>query len=364
MDMRMLSRLCCPAESCAGSLELESAVVPPRFAQAPHSRELLEGFVRCVRCRADYPVVAGVLLLPADPRTYVSAHYSLLLTCAAAEGALGPEMLHYLRSAGYELIELNRRDYSYGHQSLYVCPHYDDLGQAAAQNGGPFADFLRTRYQNFYELLLDEVLEHLNPNHLALDVGCNVGGLAYRLARHCGFVFGIDESFSAVLTARKLLLHQPAAQTSYPLPREGRRFEERALSLNKPENVEMMVADGTHLPFPPGGFDVVSCLSVLDCVPDPVALLRSLAGALRPGGILVLSDPYAWTPDSTHVSKWLGEATGESSTAALRNLLAEQFEILWEQDAVPWILRENARFYQVWLNHCVIARKKESRGCS
>ena len=362
MDIRRLVELRCPEPSCAGSLQLEPKAIRPRFAPVAHSCELMEGVVRCDQCLAEYPVVAGVLIVHEDMKTYVSAHYSLLLTCAAAEGVLGPDMLQYLRSNGYDLIELNRRDYSYAHQSLYLSAHYDDLGRAAAQMGGPFGDYLGTHYENIYDLLLQELKGLLDQNHVALDLGCNVGGMAYRLAPHCGFVFGVDESYAATLTARKLLLQHPTALNSYRLRTEGRGYEERALALARPDNAEFLVASGIHLPFPPEFFDLVTCLSVIDCVPDPAHLLRSITGSLKPDGILLINDPYSWTVDSTNVSKWLGEDTGGASAPALRTLLAERFEIIWEQDAVPWILREHARFYQVWLNHCLVARKRGGCG--
>jgi SAM-dependent methyltransferase len=132
---------------------------------------------------------------------------------------------------------------------------------------------------------------------------------------------------------------------------------ERSLSLRKQGNIELLVASGAHLPFPEGMFDFVSCLSVLDCVPDPAALVGSIVKSLRRGGTLLISDPYSWSTDAAAVNKWLGEEGSEDSAAALRSMLAEQFEITWEKHAVPWILRTDSRFYQVWLNHCVMARK-------
>jgi len=44
---------------------------------------------------------------------------------------------------------------------------------------------------------------------------------------------------------------------------------------------------------PPGPFDVVTLLDVLEHVPDDAALLSSLTGVLRPGGYLLISVP-AW----------------------------------------------------------------------
>src|SRR3954454_12865376 len=98
MDVRKLAELCCPSPSCAGTLRLEPAGVRPSLAPAPHSHEVIEGLVCCEACHTEYPNVAGVLILADDVRTYVSAHYALVLTCAAAEGVLGPEMLHHLRA--------------------------------------------------------------------------------------------------------------------------------------------------------------------------------------------------------------------------------------------------------------------------
>jgi len=61
-------------------------------------------------------------------------------------------------------------------------------------------------------------------------------------------------------------------------------------------------ADGVHneaeridyvSTLPPGPFDVVTLLDVLEHVPDDAALLSSLTGVLRPGGYLLISVP-AW----------------------------------------------------------------------
>jgi uncharacterized protein YbaR (Trm112 family) len=203
MDTRRLVEMACPAPSCAGSLQVDRKAVQPRFAAEP-AHELLEGFVRCENCRRDYPVVAGIAILVEDVKTYLSSHYALLLTCAVAEGVLGPDMLGYLRANGYDLIELNQREHSYAHQSLYISSHYDDLGVAISPLASSFADYLRTRYDNFYDLLIQKASENLGRNCVALDVGCSVGGMIYRVAPFCASAFGIDDSFAATLTARTL----------------------------------------------------------------------------------------------------------------------------------------------------------------
>ena len=40
-------------------------------------------------------------------------------------------------------------------------------------------------------------------------------------------------------------------------------------------------------------------LNVLDCVASPREMLAGVVDALRPGGSLVLSTPYDWSPSAT-----------------------------------------------------------------
>jgi len=54
-------------------------------------------------------------------------------------------------------------------------------------------------------------------------------------------------------------------------------------------------ADLMRLPIAPASFDVVVALGMLQHTPDPEAAIRSLAAALRPGGLLVM-DHYARPP--------------------------------------------------------------------
>lgn len=52
-----------------------------------------------------------------------------------------------------------------------------------------------------------------------------------------------------------------------------------------------LAADGSRLPFAGGSADVITCLGVLEYVPDPDAVLLELRRVLRPGGDLIVSFP-------------------------------------------------------------------------
>lgn len=99
----------------------------------------------------------------------------------------------------------------------------------------------------------------------AVDVGCGGGLLAEALARAGARVTGIDLSPAMIDVAR---LHAAG---------ESLGIDYRVLPVAD-------LAAGE-----PGGFDVVTCMEMLEHVPDPALILQSFATLLRPGGDLFVS---------------------------------------------------------------------------
>lgn len=135
------------------------------------------------------------------------------------------------------------------------------------------------RWQDRLGRLRDVVRQELVARQLAealpapplrvLDAGCGQGTQALRLARRGDRVTGVDASaellgrFTDALTAEPPDVRDRIDLVHGPLERLAGLVE-------------------------PTGFDVVLCHGVLMYFADPVPVLRSIAGAVRPGGVTSL----------------------------------------------------------------------------
>ena len=122
-------------------------------------------------------------------------------------------------------------------------------------------------------------LHQINPLRLAwiddivplagkrvLDIGCGGGILADAMARKGAEVLGIDLAGKALKVAQ---LHALEAQT------QGVRYRE--------VSAETLAAEQ------PESFDVVTCMEMLEHVPDPSSVVRACATLVKPGGHVFFS---------------------------------------------------------------------------
>ncbi len=100
----------------------------------------------------------------------------------------------------------------------------------------------------------------------ALDIGCGGGILADSMARKGANVLGIDLSTKALKVAQ---LHALEAQTPNITYREV--------------SAEALAAEA------PGSFDVVTCMEMLEHVPDPASVVQACADLVKPGGWVFFS---------------------------------------------------------------------------
>ena len=99
----------------------------------------------------------------------------------------------------------------------------------------------------------------------ALDVGCGGGILSESMARSGARVLGIDLS-QAVLDVAEL----HALESKIPVEYAAIAAEDLAAAQ-------------------PAAFDLVTCMEMLEHVPDPAAMLEALARLAKPGGDVIIS---------------------------------------------------------------------------
>ena len=116
-------------------------------------------------------------------------------------------------------------------------------------------------------LRLDWIQSQLPLNGVrVLDVGCGGGILADSMARKGAEVLGIDLAGKALRVAQ---LHALEAQTPNVHYRE---IAVEALAIEQPAS-----------------FDAVTCMEMLEHVPDPASVVRACAALVKPGGWVFVS---------------------------------------------------------------------------
>ena len=100
----------------------------------------------------------------------------------------------------------------------------------------------------------------------ALDVGCGGGILADSMARKGAQVLGIDLSSKALKVAQLHALEASTPRVSY-----------------REVSAEALAAEAA------GQFDVVTCMEMLEHVPDPASVVKACATLVKPGGWVFFS---------------------------------------------------------------------------
>lgn len=290
---------------------------------------ILEGILVCENadCQREYPIIDGIPVLVAAIRSWLAAN---------------------------PLQVLLRDDLSPEIESLIG----DVLGSGSAfdtqrQQVGIYASAYSAR---------STLLDALPQDGPAIDIGCAAGATTFALAERTGAItVGIDLNFAMLRAASRVLRE---GRLRWSQRRVGLVYDRRELAIGPParELVDFWCCDAAALPFGDATFSTAASLNVIDIVPSPRDAVAECARVLRAGATAIIATPYDWTPTATPVEHWLGGHSQRSpqrgaSEPVLRALLAEHFEIVSEEEHVPWRLRMHERSSVEYDLHVVVGRR-------
>ncbi|HTQ47153.1 MAG TPA: class I SAM-dependent methyltransferase [Polyangiaceae bacterium] len=318
--------------------------------------EIVDAILGCPRagCSREYPVLDGIPLIVVDVRRLLSERaFELLL-----RDDLSPSLESLLGDAiGPDSWFDGLRQML----STYGWDAYADLDPSedpsSREKSGAAARCLER-----LEALAGEPRGEVAR---AFDVGCGAGRTAFALAqRHpSALVLGVDLHLGLLRLARDAA----RGRVSYPRRRIGVVYDRRTFDvrLDGAARVDFWACDALALPFADATADHALALNVLDTVPEPPALLRSLARVLRPGASLLLGTPFDWATRATPLEQWIGGHSQRgpdegSAIGRFRTLLGGDVPLatLAEDPSFPWHTRVHERATMQYLAYLVALQRQ------
>ena len=311
----------------------------------------------CQKCGATYPLVDQIpQLLPPNSgeshylhdeiiQTYYEAHYGSYITSTSA--------LH--ARLGLSQGDRNRR----AQDALRGDGPFDRRRPRQTRAGARLSAYYRSityllnerqLTEEFYQQMLDLCRPYVQNQTLVLDVGCGPGRMTAELARlGARLVVGLDRSPRMVAEAARILGATGPIPVALNLVGAGSVTATLQLPWTV-KNYDLVVGDVEHLPLQDQAVDLITCLNLLDRVAHPAVMVGEFGRVLRPGGHLLIADPYHWDEKYTPRPEWVEDMVTLFDTPS--------WQRMQEVDGIPFVLRDYRRLVTVYISHCLIYRKR------
>lgn len=205
------------------------------------------------------------------------------------------------------------------------------------------------------------------PDGDICELGCGAGRVALELASGTRRVVAIDSDPAALALGAAVRDSGEARGAVREIGATYREALVRAPHLAG-RDVTFVLADACNPPLHAEAFDAVVALNILDNVRVPTTLIGQIDALLKPGGVALLSTPYAWdsmhTDDGERIGGARGRAFGGAPEAELKRVLRGEipgspwgFEILLDEPRVPFTLTRDDRTRFVYDAHVLVVRK-------
>ena len=278
---------------CKGNLELE--------VLQEHC-EIDEGFFYCKNCNLTFPIISKIPVLWNDFASYISNRARL--------GGLLYMSANHKKMKAFLKKSLSKVKKSEDRTVL------EERWTRIYQN---------SKRSKFYSVIKNRLVK-MPKTTFALEHGCSVGTISDSMRKNNDIVFGIDRSFSAILTAKK--------------------------SNSMHDNLDYFVADSILHPFGNKKFGLIVVLNLLELI-EPKDLITLVSKQIRKG-TLVLSDPYDYDRGKYSVKNPI-------SPQVLRKELQKYgFSISLDTKKpsfIPWTLNFNSRIRLNYRVDLVVSKK-------
>ncbi len=148
-----------------------------------------------------------------------------------------------------------------------------------------YGPFLKKPYygsESFYQKIIEESVPYINNESEILDAGCATGRLVFEYEK-----LGAKRSIG-IDTSKKFI--------------KFCNFKKMEMD----SGAEFVCANILKSGLQDASFDFISCLNVIDRVPDPQMMINKLHSLLKQNSALLLVDPYDWefspAPKEFHVN--------------------------------------------------------------
>ena len=263
--------------------------------------EIEEGFLQCIRCKKNYPVILSVPLMLEDFPSYFSIRAKL-----GGELMLSAKTVK-IRSFLKENLQKIKKLQS-------------DTTKLEKDWVKIYKHSIKSKFYNY----IKNSIQKIPKCKLVLEHGCSIGYMSKELTKKNDIVFGIDRSFYAILEAKRKNL----------------------------KNSDFVVADSLNHPFGNKKIDLVVALNVLDII-EPLKLLRVISSQTR--RFAVISDPYDFERGKDSVK------TRIDAKEIRLNLAQNGFRLTQntkQPNFIPWRLNVNNRLNLNYKVDVIVAKKQ------
>ncbi len=276
----------CP--NCKNSLDVEIF---------ERSQEIKEGFLFCAKCEKQYPIILNIPIL-----------YSNLTSYLASRSQLGGFLINIAR---------NEKIKSFVKHNLKIGNPSSDLIPLEKRWVVTYKNSIKSKFYSHVKNFLTKI----PGQELALEHGCSIGYVTKYLSSKNNTVFGIDQSFFAIVEAKK----------------------------NNYRNLDFFVADSLNHPFGENKFGLILGLNLLELI-EPLDLLDVIAA--QSNDSILISDPYDFERGSKSVKHKV------DSVSLREEIKKRRFHIVHGQKPkfLPWKLNINSRLSLHYKTDLIYAR--------